>query len=327
MGRLRYALDGYMYLQAFKYSAGTSTAIGSEVRVPPVSFTYDMAWIRGQVIGINPTTITLKAWSQHQYEPADWQYTATDSSAPLQTSGAIGLRTYLPSATANLPVTFSFRHLSVTHAVFASDTFAPSTVGGWGAPDADGTYSLAAPLTGYSTNGSSGVITSQAAGDNLRAVLSTVSAADVNVSVRLRPDSLPTSDEFAYIDFRRVDFNNYYQVQARFAADGHAYLRLRRILGNVATNLGSELQVPGYLVAPNSQMWLRVQASGFNSTSLAMMAWPVGRSEPTSWQFTTTDSTAIVQTAAPVALRTYVPSASSYPVAFHFDDFNAISIR
>jgi hypothetical protein len=58
--------------------------------------------LRVQVYGASPTTVRAKLWRTGQAEQAAWQASVTDSTAALQTAGAIGLRTYL-SASATTP--------------------------------------------------------------------------------------------------------------------------------------------------------------------------------------------------------------------------------
>jgi hypothetical protein len=72
-------------------------------------------WVRGQVVGVNPTTIRLKAWADGQPEPFIWAYSVTDASPSQQAAGAVGLRAYLSGTASNAPVRFSFDDLRVTN--------------------------------------------------------------------------------------------------------------------------------------------------------------------------------------------------------------------
>jgi hypothetical protein len=52
------------------------------------------------------------------------------------------------------------------------------------------------------------------------------------------------------------------------------------------------------------------------------MAWVNGTTEPTAWQLTTTDSTAALQVAGSVGLRSYVSSlATNTPITTKFSNF------
>jgi hypothetical protein len=60
-----------------------------------------------QLVGANPTTIRLRAWADGQPEPGTWPYVATDSTAALQGSGAVGLLARL-SSSATGPLNVSY---------------------------------------------------------------------------------------------------------------------------------------------------------------------------------------------------------------------------
>lgn len=68
--------------------------------------------MRLQVSGTSSVLLQGKAWVVGTAEPASWQTTSPDSSAPLG-AGSIGLRSYLSSAATNAPVEADFRNLSV----------------------------------------------------------------------------------------------------------------------------------------------------------------------------------------------------------------------
>lgn len=72
--------------------------------------------LRVQVFGAAPTTIRAKVWAVGAPEPAAWQSTATDSTAAMQTSGAVGLAFYLGSTATVTPVTATFDDLTVRQA-------------------------------------------------------------------------------------------------------------------------------------------------------------------------------------------------------------------
>jgi hypothetical protein len=50
------------------------------------------------------TAIRLKVWPANGSEPTAWQTTATDTTAALQTTGAVGLSSYLSGRVTNSPV-------------------------------------------------------------------------------------------------------------------------------------------------------------------------------------------------------------------------------
>lgn len=70
--------------------------------------------VRVQVTGTAPTTLRARAWKVGTTEPTTWSATATDSTAVLQSAGAVGLSTYLSSSTSNGPVATRWDDLTVT---------------------------------------------------------------------------------------------------------------------------------------------------------------------------------------------------------------------
>ncbi|MFM8322663.1 MAG: Ig-like domain-containing protein, partial [Chloroflexota bacterium] len=113
--QMRIAANQAVYLRAARVINGSQTSLGAEVPVPGLTQAADQyIWVKGQVTGANPTTISVKAWADGQSEPANWQYTVTDAYALLQAAGAVGLRSFLTSGITNPPVVFTFDDLLVT---------------------------------------------------------------------------------------------------------------------------------------------------------------------------------------------------------------------
>jgi PKD repeat protein len=91
--------------------SGSSTVvvIKAEAVLSGVTYTPGMQLkVRFQVTGTSPTTLQLKVWPATSAEPSAWTMTATDSTAGLQTAGAVGLTTYLSGSTTNAPTTVTF---------------------------------------------------------------------------------------------------------------------------------------------------------------------------------------------------------------------------
>jgi hypothetical protein len=95
---------------------GTSTPVAVAAAVAlPSTITYSAGSklnVRMQVTGTGPTTLRLKVWPAAEAEPAAWQTTGTDTFAPLQSPGAVGLTNYLSSSATNAPVVVRMSALS-----------------------------------------------------------------------------------------------------------------------------------------------------------------------------------------------------------------------
>src|SRR5262249_47676768 len=86
-------------------------------------------------------------------------------------------------------------------------------------------------------------------------------------------------------------------------------------------NLAPELPIAGLNVGAGQ--WLRIHAEAFgtNPTSLRIRAW-TGSNEPTTWQFTASDSTARLQSGGSNGSRTYASSTlTNGPIVISLDDY------
>jgi hypothetical protein len=107
--------DAVVRVAAYKVVNGTATQLEGEKAVTgltPSANAY--VWLRVQAVGSNPTTLRIRAWADGTAEPTNWHYSVADTSTALQTSGMVGLQTYLSSSATNAPVTFSFDDFSVS---------------------------------------------------------------------------------------------------------------------------------------------------------------------------------------------------------------------
>ncbi len=111
--KLRIAATGAATLYLTRVSGGTETTLQSAAVTGMTVTANDPLRLRVQVTGTNPTTIRAKIWRDGAAEPAAWRLTATDSTAPLQAAGSIGLLSYLWSTATNAPVAVRFDELSV----------------------------------------------------------------------------------------------------------------------------------------------------------------------------------------------------------------------
>jgi hypothetical protein len=64
--------------------------------------------VRVQVTGVNPTLIRLKVWRATESQPPTWLVSATDSDAPLQARGGVGIGFYLSGSATEFPYVVSF---------------------------------------------------------------------------------------------------------------------------------------------------------------------------------------------------------------------------
>ena len=104
--KLRIQPTGATSVQLTRVVGGTETAITSQVSAGTYT-TGTKVNIRAQATGGSPTTLRYKVWLGAAAEPTAWTQTATDSTAGLQATGAVGFVTYVSgSATANAVIKY-----------------------------------------------------------------------------------------------------------------------------------------------------------------------------------------------------------------------------
>ena len=106
--KTRILATGAVQLSLTKVVGGTETEIQAATTVAGLTYTPGTKLaVRVQAIGASPTTVQARVWVKGQTEPTTWQRSVSDSTAGLQSAGAIGEVVYLSSsATAAVVVRF-----------------------------------------------------------------------------------------------------------------------------------------------------------------------------------------------------------------------------
>jgi CSLREA domain-containing protein len=223
-----------------------------------------------------------------------------------------------PNATQNFTLTVGS---PPPGAPFAQDSFSRTVVNGWGSASTGGSYTLVGTAADFDVPGSTGTMT-MVAGSNRAAVLTGVSATNVDLNFKVSTDKAAVGgNQFIYAIARRVSATTEYRAQLRFATNGAVFIQGSSVTNNVETGIGSAVQVPGLTHAPGAAIRMRAQFTGTNPTTIRIRAWLDGTTEPTTWQYTATNSAAALQTAGGLGLRVYVGgSITNAPVIVSFDD-------
>jgi len=109
----RFTNTGGIQVQLVKIVNGTSTVLATTTLS---SFGYnpgEQVSVRFKVTGTSTVSLQSKVWKSATTEPAAWQTTATDSSAPLTTAGTLQFIAYLSGSSTNSPVVVSLDNLKV----------------------------------------------------------------------------------------------------------------------------------------------------------------------------------------------------------------------
>ena len=118
----------------------------------------------------------------------------------------------------------------------------------------------------------------------------------------------------AYLDVigRWVAVNQEYDGLVKVTSSGAVQLNLRKLSGSAtAVNFGTAATVAGLTYTAGTQLNVRLQVEGTGTTTLRMKAWANGTAEPAAWLVTGTDTSAGLQAAGSVGLRTYLSSSAT----------------
>ncbi len=321
--------DGTVSVNASVVINGAESPIGSPVTVTGLTQRAgSFIWLRTQVFGTAPTTIRIKAWANGQSEPAGWAFTTTNSQPAVQGAGSLALRAYLNSGGANAPVKLSFDDYAVSPATqpppanLAADAFNRNSGPGWGFADIGGQYTHEVVPNNYNVANGVGTILLPSASSSRAARLDDVSQRDVDITFRVASDKvLAGASMYVYATARRLN-NNEYRPRLIFNGNGTNSVGGSVLVGGSESALGSAVVVPGLTQSANSFIRVRAQVVGAGPTTIRIRAWADGQPEPSGWQFSATNSQAVLQAAGSVALRCYLSSGgSNAPVTVSFDDY------
>jgi hypothetical protein len=199
----------------------------------------------------------------------------------------------------------------------ASDTFTRTLTGAWGTADIGGAWSvLAGSASNFAVNGSKGTIVTPTKSVQQLAHLGSTSVRDVDCRVEI---SLPASINvkgskglFGSLVLRHQASGADYRVGLFLSGTGKAFIRGQTSTG---TNVFADADT-GLTFAARDTFVLRVQAQGASPTTIRAKVWKAGAAEPSAWTVTATDTTAALQTAGTLGIRTLNSAPSATTLSF-----------
>ena len=208
-------------------------------------------------------------------------------------------------------------------AILASDTFEREVSNGLGTADAGGPWTTTGSASAYSVTAGTGRIRMATLGGTYSAYLDGAAQQSADLRFVFSADKQATgSGTFISAIGRRVAVGAY-QAKIVLRSSGAVGISLVRVnsTGGAETTLQPAINLPGLTYAVGDRLNVRFQVAGASPTALNLKVWKVGTAEPSGWQRTVTDSTAGLQAAGGVGLRTYLSSTSTNaPVTVSFDD-------
>lgn len=208
--------------------------------------------------------------------------------------------------------------------VLAADSFERAVISGFGTADVGGDWTSVGSKTPMSVADGAGRITMSRAGSGPRIYLGELSSADVDATVDVRLDKIPSGgDTYLTLAVRRTGSSEY-RLKARLQPTA-TMLFLTQTVNGKETNLAYET-LPGMTYQQGDVFRMRVRAVGSGTTTLTAKMWRVGSNEPTGWQLRGTDSSAALQTSGGVGVAAYLSAnADNAPVVAAFDDLRVTS--
>ena len=163
--------------------------------------------------------------------------------------------------------------------VYASDQFSRTVSNGWGTANYGGSYTPLGTFADFSVASGTGRLNLGSAGVLRSASLTGVSVRDFDISFRVTTNKSPAGGtQYLYGIVRRISDVTSYRVKLRIPPGGAVFMQASSVVNDVETNLGSEVQVPGLTLVPNSFIWLRAQLTGASPTTIRIRAWSASAS-------------------------------------------------
>jgi PKD repeat protein len=242
----------------------------------------------------------------HVYSAAgsfDVKLTVTDN------NGAEGTKTVTVNVTEPSPVN-----------TVAADAFGRSVSGGWGTADRGGAWTAVGGAPALSVADGKGVMT-LAPSYTRSAMLSSVSSDDTVSQVSVAADKAFAGGPTGFnLIGRQVGGSNY---AARVRVESGDLIRMYLLRDETALGgsyvLGSSYQAGQVLN-------IKLSVTGTSPTKVSAKVWVSGAQEPAAWNLTAEDSTAALQVAGSVGIKSQVASSSTNAqVVFSYDNYSVVT--
>ncbi|MDQ1575392.1 MAG: trimeric autotransporter adhesin, partial [Microbacteriaceae bacterium] len=198
----------------------------------------------------------------------------------------------------------------------ARDAFERAVSNGWGAADVGGAWTGSGVTSAYSVAAGTGQIL-DSPGVTKAQTLNGVSRTGTDTTVTFTTDVAPTGGGIQVSAIGRVVGSTDYSGRATLSSSGGVQLSLLQ-----GSTVLQTVVVSGLTYAAGQQLTLRVQVYGASPTTVRAKLWRTGQAEQAAWQASVTDSTAALQTAGAIGLRTYLSASATTPtVIVKFDNY------
>ena len=321
---------------------GLAAYVGTGTTNVPVTFSFDDL-IAIDPNGGGPTTPTASyTYAQEQNTlivdfadhssgaPTSWSWDFGDGTTSTQrnptktyaTAGAYVVTLTVANSAGQSSATQTVNVAAPVVITYAQDSFTRTVSGGWGNADIGGTYNAAGGAAAINVANGTGLIMPPRAGSTRGVTLDSISASDVDITVRIAVDKRPVGGTVWAYEVARHNGNNEYRPKILFNPDGTIAVHAGIVVSDSESPIGQPVTVPGLTYTAGTFIWLHAQVVGTNPTTIRVRAWADGQPEPTTWQYVGTNSAPVLQQAGSVGLRVYDHSSlTNAPVTVSFDDY------
>ncbi|MFT4050786.1 MAG: PKD domain-containing protein [Microbacterium sp.] len=303
---------------------GTDTETGS-VTVTHAEPTADFTTVAsGVTVAVDGTTSTASDAATLSYS-WDWGDGTTAG------SGATASHTYADAGTYTVTLTVtdslgksgtkssSVVLTATTYA--ASDSFGRTVSSGWGAADIGGTWSVVTGSASVASVGDGVGKITLPAGSTRNFALKSLSLRDTDQSITFSASAAPATGNLYVGLASRQSASSDYTVRVLLQSTGAVTL----IAQQSGTVLASKV-VSGVTWAAGDTFTLETEVSGVSPTTISAKVWKVDSTEPSSWQLTTTDSTAALQTTGFTSVHFARAASATAASTVSFDDYRVIDL-
>lgn len=220
-------------------------------------------------------------------------------------------------------VTHNVTATAPVHPVVVADTFNRTVASSWGSAATGGAWTKgSAAASQYSANGQAGLMTMTAPGNTVSQYLNSVSELNLSGTVDISLSAAPTGGGmYAYVAVRHTAQGEY-RIRIRVQPTSTA-LQVTKVVGGTETVLATA-SVAGLVYNSGDVLRMKFDANGSGTTTLTGKVWKVGGTEPATWQVSTADTTAALQSAGTFGLIGYLASGAgtASPLTMQIDNLS-----
>lgn len=212
--------------------------------------------------------------------------------------------------------------------ILVKDAFARSVTNGWGTADVGGPWRVDSDvLSSFRVDGARGLIVAP----NHRprnAIATSGYGLDVSGLVSFSIDRVPdnpgrfyTIQVYARRDDRFSDGDYYYRYRIRAFGTGKMDVRMEKSVDGDRDWVSDLKSIPT-VWKPGQRYWIRWESLGASPTTLRIRVWPVGTTEPSTWQSSVAVTEPALNVAGTTGIRIEGPNADqvNFPITWAFDD-------